>query len=176
VDTSRSDRMAKTFLARRQPYKRKTLVYRYLFHAPRTAVFKQLCPAREADWIDGWEADLIWTSTGYVEADCIFTTPAHNSIGPGLWIFTRLEPDRCVELVRIIEDNVVEHIKIDVEDTENGNCRGTWTLKFTAISEEGNRFIDALPDHDPDFDSVLAGLDLFLATDRQRGTPTAGHR
>lgn len=164
MNTTRSDKMARDFLARKQPFRRKTVVYERLFHAQPSLVFKQFCPTREVDWIDGWTADLIWTTTGYAEADCIFTTPARNNIGPGLWVFTRLEPDRLLEAVRIIDNNVVEHFRIDLEDNGDGTCMGVWTLKFTALNEQGNVFVDALPEEDPAFDRVLAGLEHFVTT------------
>ena len=102
MDTSRSDKRVKEFLAKNTPFKRKTQIYEQVFNASPQAVFEQFCPSREADWIEGWTADLIWTTTGYVESDCIFTTPETNTVGPGLWIFNRLEPNEMLDAVRII--------------------------------------------------------------------------
>ncbi len=163
MDTIRSQRMAKAFLARKQPFRRKIQVYERRLDAEAELVFPQLCPTREVDWIDGWEADLIWTTTGYAEPDCIFTTPPNAMFGGSLWVFTRLEPNRLLEAVRIIENNVVEHLKIELEDNGDGTCASTWTLKFTALNEAGNAFVDALPEHDQAFEGILNGFDHFLA-------------
>ncbi|MCG8510467.1 MAG: hypothetical protein MI741_14675 [Rhodospirillales bacterium] len=173
MDTTRSDKMAGEFLAKNQPFKRKVLTTEQRFHAPPNLVFKQFCPTREMDWIDGWKADLIWTKTGYAEADCIFTTPPDNIIGPGLWIFTTLVPNEEFELVRIIDNDVVIHFRIDLTDNEDGTCTGLWTLKFTALNEAGNTFVDSLPDKDPVFDTVIAGLEHFVTTGTLMAHPRA---
>lgn len=164
MDTHRSERMAQDFLARKQPFQRKVVVAKQTFSAPPATVFRQFCPTREVDWIDGWEADLIWTTTGYVEADCIFTTPETNVIGPGLWVFTRLEPNQVLEVVRVIGSDVVEQFRIDLDDHGDGSCTGTWTLKFTALTEKGNDLVQSLPDEDPMFQKVIGGLEHFVTT------------
>lgn len=164
MNTSRSEKMAKEFLAKGCPFRRKSQVTEQVFESSRADVFKQFCPTREKDWIDGWQADLIYTDTGYVEPHCIFTTPSSNIIGPGLWIFTRIEPDELIELVRIIDNNLVEHIRIDLEDNHDGTCTGTWTLKFTALNEQGNVMVDAIPNNDPFFRKVVYGLQHYLKT------------
>lgn len=162
MNTSRSTKMVQEFLATRQPFKRKVQTYRKQFSAGPETVFPQLCPTREADWIDGWVADLIYTTNGYAEPDCIFTTPESNVLGAGLWVFTRLEPNKILELLVLHANSIVEHVRIELIDNGDGACEGIWTLKFTAISEEGNNVIEAMPDKDPEFDVVLDGLEHFL--------------
>lgn len=164
MNTSRSEKMAKEFLAKGRPFKRKVQVTEQVFEAPPAEVFKQFCPTREMDWIDGWQADLVYTDTGYVEPDCIFTTPSSNILGPGLWIFTRLEPDELLELVRIIDNNLVVHFRIDLRDNHDGTCTGVWTLKFTALNEQGNEMMEAIPDRDKLRDKIIFGLGHFLKT------------
>ena len=169
MDTHRSERMADDFLARNQPYKRKVVVVEKRFTATPEVVFKQLCPTREADWIDGWTADLIWTTTGYAEPDCIFTTPDTNVAGPGLWVFTRMEPDKLVEFVRLIDRNVVEQARIDVVAREDGTCTGIWTVKFTALNTAGNTMVDAIGEADQKslLPKVLSGLEHFVTTGKR---------
>ena len=99
MDTTRSERMSREFLQSPNGLTRKSIRVEKRFSHPAGAVFEQLCPSRELDWIDGWECDLVHTSTGYMEADCIFTTPENCSMGPGLWVITAYEPDRLLELV-----------------------------------------------------------------------------
>lgn len=169
MNTIKSERMAKEFLAKGQPFKRKVQITEQVFDAWPADVFKQLCPTREKDWIDGWDADLVYTDTGYVESDCIFTTPPSNIIGPGLWIFTRLKPNELVELVRIIDNNLVEHVRIDVKDNGDGTSIGTWTLKFTALNEQGNEMLEAMPDDDPLLKKVVYGLQHYLKTGELMG-------
>jgi len=50
-------------------------------------------------------------------------------------------------------------------DNGDGTCETIWTLIFTAINEEGNAVIEAMPDKDPDFEAlVFGGLEHFLKT------------
>ncbi|PLX12519.1 MAG: hypothetical protein C0597_13210 [Marinilabiliales bacterium] len=161
-NTEKSKKRASKFLKENTPFKRKVETYTFDFNFPTEEVFKQFCPSREEDWIEGWTADLIYTSTGYVESDCIFTTPASNILGPGLWIFTDLIPNQKVEVIRIIENSVVVHFRIELEDRGNNTCTGTWNLKFTAINEMGNEMVKSLPESNPMLMKIIEGLEYFL--------------
>ena len=84
---------------------------------------------------------------------------------PGLWVFTRFEPNERLELVRIIEGDLVEQMRIHLVDNEDGSCTGTWTMTFTALNERGDAAVDALPDSDPVFqDVVIDGLEHYVTT------------
>jgi hypothetical protein len=144
--------------------KRKTQRAERTFQASPEKVFHQLCPTRELDWIEGWECDLLYTSTGYMEPDCIFSTPDSNVLGPGLWITTRYEPNRKLELVRTLGDMAVLHFRISVVDNRDGTCTGIWKLTFTAINERGNAFLDALPQESAELERAIDGLEHFLKT------------
>ena len=37
-------------------------------------VFPLLCPVREADWIPGWQYELVYSESGVAELGCVFTT------------------------------------------------------------------------------------------------------
>ncbi len=171
VDTTRSSRMAQGFLAKGRPFARRVQTYRRPFSAGPEAVFPQLCPTREADWIEGWVADLIYTDTGYAEPDCILTTPDSNVLGPGLWIITRREPNKRHEFLVIRDDGVVGHFRIELADNGDGTCDSIWTLIFTATNEQGNRVIEAMPHKDPAFEAVvLDALEHFLKTGERMET------
>ena len=162
MNTEKSTRKATEFLKSGNTLKRKTQTYAKTFSFPPEKVFAQFCPARELDWIEGWDCDLVYTSTGYVEDDCIFTTPHTNSLGPGLWIFTRYEPNRRLELVRIIQDAVVVHFRINLIDNGNGTSTGRWHLTFTALNASGNAMVASMPDANPELERAIDGLAYFL--------------
>lgn len=160
VNTIRSDKIVKEFLARDIHCKRKVQIFEKKFSASPNRVFNQFCPSREADWINGWTVDLLYTKTGYAEPLCVFCTPASNIFGPGLWMITRLEPDTNLELVVFQEDNdIIEYTKIHLVDNNDGTCKGTWEITLTAISEKGNAVIESLTDDEPPF---LEELEYFL--------------
>ena len=164
MNTERSKTKATEFLKQGKKLKRKTQTYEKTFVFPPEKVFLQFCPSREIDWIPGWDCDLVYTSTGYMENDCIFTTPATNPLGPGLWIVSRYEPNRKLALVRIIGESVVLHFRISLKDNHDGTSTGVWTLTFTALNESGNDIVESIPDHYPEFERVIDGLEHFLQT------------
>jgi hypothetical protein len=164
MNTERSKTKTTEFLKLGKKLKRKTQRYEKTFTFPPEKVFFQFCPSRELDWIQGWDCDLVYTSTGYMEEDCIFTTPVTNSLGPGLWIVSRYEPNRKLELVRIIGESVVLHFRIVLKDNDDGTSTGVWDLTFTALNESGNEIVDATPDNNPEFERVIDALEYFLRT------------
>ena len=166
MDTTRSDNIVREFLAKNVPFQRKVLVFGGEFSAPPEIVFRQFCPSREADWINGWTVDLIYTETGYAEPLCVFRTPASNSVGAGLWMLTRVEPNRVVEAVMFQEDNhVLEHMRLDLVDLGNDKTKVTWTITMTALSEKGNTVIAMIPDETPAF---VGDLEHFLTHGKMR--------
>ncbi|MCP4205396.1 MAG: hypothetical protein GY769_26085 [bacterium] len=68
-------------------------------------------------------------------------------------------------MVRIMGNSVVEQLRIDLEDNGDGTCKGTWTMKFTALNEQGNSVVEALPEEDPLLESVvIQGLEHFVTS------------
>ncbi|HYK92235.1 MAG TPA: hypothetical protein VE398_25965 [Acidobacteriota bacterium] len=59
-------------------------------------VFPLLCPVREADWLPGWQYQLIYSDSGFAELGCVFTTPNATSSGSPspekTWIVTDYDP------------------------------------------------------------------------------------
>lgn len=103
---------------------------------------------------------LIYTKTGYAEPLCVFRTPESNIIATGLWILTKLEPNKLLEATVFQEDkDIIEYLKIDLIDNGNGTCKGIWTITLTAISEKGNAVIEQIPDEEPAF---LEELEYYL--------------
>ncbi len=79
---------------------RVTRTYAQRLVAAPSAVFPLLCPVREADWIDGWDPDVVWSESGVAEPDCIFLTGV--GADDAIWYVTRHEPgDGFVEMIKI---------------------------------------------------------------------------
>src|SRR6185295_14429492 len=75
--------------------------YRQQLCAPPAKVFPLLCPVREAEWADGWLPDLVISSSGVAERDCVFITPGEPE--QALWYITRHEPENLfVEMLKIL--------------------------------------------------------------------------
>lgn len=163
MNTERSERKTNSFLKYGKKRKRKIQVCKKRFSATAEKVFFQLCPSREYDWIEGWECELVYTSTGYAEAGCIFTTPRSNDLGQGIWLFTQYIPHERVELA-IVNDAIVEQVRIDVIDNGDGTSTGIWKMTFTALNETGDDIVASMPDTNAELERAVEGLEYFLTT------------
>jgi hypothetical protein len=168
MDTTRSDELVARYRKKGPSAKRKVQRYERDFSASPAELFPLLCPAREADWIPGWTSDLIYTTSGYVEPDCVFTTDTDNPLGEGIWVIYTHVPNECLELVRTSRDLVLQ-MRITISAAPRGGTRGRWTLTATSLTPQGSALVEAMPDQEPGFLSLLDGLDHYLGTGRLRG-------
>lgn len=166
MDTHRSRAKVEQFQQQGLKLRRKTQTFEKRFTHPPETVFYQFCPSRELDWIEGWDCQLVYTTTGVVEKDCIFTTDESNPIGPGLWVFCAYEPNEKLELVRIVKDAMVIHFRINLKDNRDGTSTGTWNLTFTALNESANAMVDAVPDDNPELVRAIDSLEYYLTNGR----------
>ena len=80
---------------------RATHTYRQKLCAPPARVFPLLCPVREIEWAAGWLPDLVVSSSGVAERDCVFITP--DEFGTATWYVTRHEPEKWfIEMLKIL--------------------------------------------------------------------------
>ncbi|TKJ19412.1 MAG: hypothetical protein CEE43_15380 [Promethearchaeota archaeon Loki_b32] len=143
MDTSKSDRLVQKFLQHEPKYKRKIQEFSGTFETTPEKIFPLLCPAREADWIPGWDSELIYTKSGYAEDKCVFRTNKSNSAGVGLWIFTGFKLNEYVEFVRFQRDMLL-HCKICLTQNKDGTTTATWKTISTSLSEKGNQEIERM--------------------------------
>ena len=165
MDTTRSDRIFAHHQARDFTALRVVREYERVFTASPEEVFPQLCPTREADWIPGWTSELVYTTTGYAEPDCIFTTVADNPFGAGTWVIHTHVPAERLEIVKVSDDLVLQ-LRITVSPESGGRTRGCWTVSGTGLTPLGNQIVSAMPDQDQRFCRLLDALEVYLVTGR----------
>jgi hypothetical protein len=144
-DTSKSDQIVQRFRQKAFKSERKVQRFSVTLETTPEELFPLLCPAREADWIPGWDCELIYTDSGYVEENCIFKTDESNPFGDGLWVFAGFEPNSYVEFVRVQKD-LVTSARIMVFDNGDGTVTATWHMISTGLTERGNKEVDKLSD------------------------------
>jgi hypothetical protein len=144
-DTSKSDQIVQRFWQGAFKSKRKAQNFSVTLETTPEELFPLLCPAREADWIPGWNCELIYTDSGYAEKNCIFKTNESNPFGEGLWVFTGFEVNRYVEFVRV-QNDLVTSARVTVTDNGDGTVTATWNMISTGLTERGNEEIDRLSD------------------------------
>lgn len=147
-DTSKSDRILQRFQQSTFKSKRKQQEFSGTWETTVEELFPLFCPVREADWIPGWDSELIYTDSGLAEDNCIFKTDRSSDVGYGLWMFIGYEVNRYLEFVRIQED-IISRACITVNDNNDGTVSATWKILYTGLTEKGNKEIDKLPEKNP---------------------------
>ena len=147
---------------------RATHTYRQRLHAPPTEVFPLLCPVREAEWADGWMPELVVSSSGVAERDCVFITP--DEAGKAIWYVTRHEPERWfIEMLKILPGVIACRLQIQL--FENGDeCFADITYSHTSIGPAGDEFVAKFTaDHYQKFMQVWeTALNHFLTTGQRQ--------
>ncbi len=117
--------------------------YTQRIDAPPEDVFPLLCPVREGEWLDGWidEVEMIHSTTGLAEDDCVFRTRV-----PGrpetVWMITRHDPAaRVVDFVRVTAGLVATRLSIGVEGGADGSSSVLITYTFTPLGPAGRAFV-----------------------------------
>lgn len=122
--------------------KRITRRYRQQIYGAPDRVFELLCPVREADWLHGWEYRMIYSQSGFAEEGCVFTSRSEGE-EETLWLISkRDEANRKIEFVRFTPGSRVAKLAICVEEGEMQGSLVDISYMFTALTEQGNDFID----------------------------------
>jgi hypothetical protein len=105
-------------------------------------VFPLLCPVKEKDWLDGWDYEMVHSSSGLIEKDCVFTTPHHGKYST-VWQVTQYDKENYfIEFLRVtLQENVVK-INIQLTPISTDETRVKIDYQYTALNEEQNAFIE----------------------------------
>ena len=107
-------------------------------------LFPLLCPVREADWLPGWEYQLLYSESGLAEWGCVFTSPGLKSSGlkdrEKTWVVTEYDRDAGrIAFVWIAPGLVIAQLQIRVVGAGEGTSQTKIRYCYTGLSEEGNR-------------------------------------
>jgi len=118
---------------------RATHTYRQSLCASPAKVFPLLCPVREAEWADGWLPELVISSSGVAERDCVFITA--DKLEKTIWYITRHERERwLVEMLKILPG--VTACRLEIQLSENGDgCFADVTYSHTSMGAAGDEFV-----------------------------------
>jgi len=106
-------------------------------------VFPLLCPVREKDWLDGWEYEMVHSSSGLIEKDCVFTTPHHGEYST-VWQVTQYDViNHEIEFLRVTPFENVVKISIKLTPLDTNKTEALIGYQYTALNEEQNAFIEA---------------------------------
>jgi len=145
MNTHRSEKVVERFRSRDPEALRSVFRYSQTLSGRPEDVFPLLCPVREADWLPGWDAELIYSESGAAEEGCVFRTDPDHGTGAGLWTFTHHEGPHRVAMVRF-SPPVLVHIDIRLEAVGNEATRIHWEYTLTGLSAEGNEKVQLVAD------------------------------
>ena len=124
--------------------KRVTRSYQQKINASSSDVFTLICPVREAEWLAGWDYELIYSVSGVAEEGCVFTSRQKGEKDT-IWLITKRDEDnKEIEFARITPESRVAKLNISVEDADEGASLVNITYVITALNESGNKFIEEL--------------------------------
>lgn len=122
--------------------KRILRTYRQTINGSPDKVFPLLCPVREAEWLDGWQYEMIFSESGFVEEGAVFSTPGLGEEDT-VWVVTRHDQaNRKIEFTRFTNNSRRCVLKISVVFRDRISSFVDISYTYTAVSPAGNKFID----------------------------------
>lgn len=167
-DTSKSERILQRFRNRETEFQRREMQFSGTLRTDMETFFPLLCPAREADWIPGWDCRLIYTNSGYAEDKCVFVTDSSNSMGDGVWVFTDFKTNEYIEFLSV-SDDIMVHCRITAEDNHDGTITATWYPVITALTEKGNSLLNSHVSGSEQENGLIEMLESYLGGERPDG-------
>jgi|WetSurMetagenome_2_1015567.scaffolds.fasta_scaffold21078_4 hypothetical protein len=124
--------------------KRHRVVCDQLINSTPEKIFPLLCPQREYDWIPTWDCKMVYSESGYSEQDCVFTTDIQGDTKE-TWVVDRFEPNHFIQFIKFAESRVIRY-SITLTDHPDGTTALAWEQTITALTEEGNHYIETFRD------------------------------
>jgi len=116
--------------------------YIQTINAESVKVHSLICPVKEAEWLDDWDYDLIFSNSGFAEKGCVFISRSAGEKDT-IWLITKRDDVNCKTVfARITPDSRVAEVTVRIEDSDNDTSRVHINYTITALSEEGNTFIE----------------------------------
>jgi hypothetical protein len=128
-------------------------------------VFPLLCPKRELEWVPGWEYEMIYSKSGYIEAGCIFKSRKPHGLEM-IWTNVEYDPKNFrVGFLNVAPGVMAFHYRIRLRETAAESCEATIEQIFTGLTEEGNRLIAGIAESSVNNAAMIAEpLDYYLKT------------
>ncbi len=105
------------------------------------SVFSLMCPVRELDWLESWSPGVVYSATGIIESECVFSTSDEN--GQSTWFVSHYDPElRHVEIVKFTPGFTTCLLKVSVRPLSAMECEVSVSYSHTALSEAGSSFVE----------------------------------
>lgn len=113
----------------------------HVYNADPKRVFPLLCPVYETDYIDGWEFEMIYTNSGFVELGCVFTTP-YKGDEKTVWTVSLHNPKNfIIEFIRVTPN--LESVTISIVLNWLGSTQTEALIRYvhTPLTKEQEEYL-----------------------------------
>lgn len=134
-------------------------------------VYPLFCPVREREWLASWSPERVYSRSGAVEPECVFTSSDEH--GRTTWLVSRHDPPaRVVHMVRLTPDLTACLVEIAVRPLGPAECEVFVSYSHTALSPAGEEFVDGFSEaaYAQTMERWKAALEHFF----ERGSPMPG--
>ncbi len=120
---------------------RVTRSYMMTLRAGVERVFPLLCPVREHEYLDDWNATILYSESGVAEPGCVFQTPNEGG-PPTTWYIAEHNPAAGkILFVTFTPESRVSQLDVRVRPVSDVATEATFTYTHTAIAPDGRDFI-----------------------------------
>ncbi len=160
-------------------FKAKSVNRNYIqtINAEPARVHSLICPVKEAEWLEGWDYDLIFSHSGFAEKGCVFISRSADEKDT-IWLITKRDDAACETVfARITPDSRVAEVTVRIEDGGKHTSRVHITYTITALTEEGNMFIENFTEENfvKDMKFWEATMNHYLDTGKALPIPDSEH-
>lgn len=125
-------------------------------NASSATVFPLLCPVREHDYLEDWNAEILFSESGLAEEGCVFQTVSPDG-QPSVWTITRHdERAGVIEFIIFTPSSHVSKLDIWLVAESDSVTSVTFTYTHTAIGPRGERFLEGFTER-----SFVAKMQAF---------------
>ncbi len=108
-------------------------------------IFPLFGPIRERDWAPGWDPQIIYSDSAWIEEHMVFTTRSHHGHEPdSTWTISKYAPEDALVEYTVVAPERLWRITIQCR---LGDCprttRAEITYTFTGLTEGGNEINEA---------------------------------
>ncbi len=103
-------------------------------------IFPLYCPVKEAEWCEGWDPVAVYTTSGVVEPECVFTTE-DNGIESAWFVTVYDNKQGLVEMIKHTPGVTISKLTISIEPICQQTTRAIISYGFTSLSKAGDEVL-----------------------------------
>ncbi|MFQ6084428.1 MAG: hypothetical protein ACE5WD_13880 [Candidatus Aminicenantia bacterium] len=109
-------------------------------NAPLKRVFPLFGPIKEKEWAEGWNPEIVYSTSNQIEEHMVFKTRLHNHKEQDYtWVVTKYMPEQSLVEYTVFTTERLWCITIRCsENTTNQTTEAEITYTYTGLTERGN--------------------------------------